>query len=312
LPLKWNAKLFYCCPSCGWRGHDPLPSGVDGVFACPAQSFGCQAIVQPTRVRVFCASLSDWLDNDVPLEWLADLLGVIRDTPQIDWLMLSKRIGNWGSRLSGAALCYRDSPDQTKRDLSRWIDDWVLSGNAPAHVWLGATVVTREEMLRDGPKLLAVPARVHFWSVEPMLGDLGEIPTELLPSWVICGGESGPRPLHPDWVRGLRDQCAAASVPFYFKQWGDHLPVPVYDAPAFAGGRAFNIPNGPATAAIITEPGGGPFRAGTRRALRPGDRVKIGTMLDEDTFALRIGKKQAGRLLDGREYTAFPQPSPMP
>src|SRR5690606_945826 len=92
----------------------------------------------------------------------------------------------------------------------------------PSNIWIGATIVNRQEMLRDAPKLRAIPTRVRFWSVEPMLEDLGRIDGWMLPELVIVGGESGPgaRLMHPDWARVLRDQCVSAGVPFFMKQMG--------------------------------------------------------------------------------------------
>ncbi|MEN8517801.1 phage Gp37/Gp68 family protein [Burkholderia sp. RS02] len=152
------------------------------------------------RQRVFCASLADVFDNEAPAAWRADLFELVGSTPNLDWLILTKRIGN---------------------ARSMWPADPL------PNVWLGATLVNRDEMLRDAPKLKATSARVTFWSVEPMLGELGDIPAELFPDWVICGGESGPgaRPMQPAWVRSLRDQCETAGVKFLFKQWGAWRPT---------------------------------------------------------------------------------------
>ena len=138
---------------------------------------------------------------------------------------------------------------EARADLLAWIEQW-LAGNPPPNVWLGATVVNQAEADRDIPKLLDVPARVRFLSMEPLLGpvDLTHIevfggdaeiyplkgttdcvdeegaPTADVPAldWVIVGGESGPnaRPMHPDWARSLRDQCEAAGVALFVKQMG--------------------------------------------------------------------------------------------
>jgi hypothetical protein len=90
-------------------------------------------------------------------------------------------------------------------------------------------------------------------------------------------------------------------------QWGEHLPVPVVDDPQFAGGRAFEHPRGGRISASIRERGpSGTFRAGVTRAMRPGDRNGHGLMLDRDTIAVRLGKKVAGRDLDGRTFDEFP------
>lgn len=194
------------------------------------------ALMHGRRRRVFCASLADVFDNAVPDAWRADLFNLIADTPHLDWLLLTKRIGNARAMLD--AFCESDG-----HKGERW-DGW-------PNVWLGATVVNQEEADRDIPKLLATPAAVRFLSIEPMLGpvdltrwlsrcDHGSRPGPggiggvmcaechghghgcMRLHWVIAGGESGPsaRPMHPDWARSLRDQCAAAGVPFFFKQMG--------------------------------------------------------------------------------------------
>lgn len=245
LPLKWNREPFCQCYACGWRGAMKNTEGRACVRVCPS----CDAPeIKPARRRVFCASLADWLDNEVPIEWLVDLLDLIRLTPHLDWLLLSKRIGNWHMRLTvahqhvvrsmgGGTAAQSNSPLWS---LGIWIQDW-LAGEAPANVWLGATVIDQAESDRDVPKLLHTPAQVRFLSIEPMLGEIdlrryffGHCPEHDFPGgfclqrhhsgvqhlhWVICGGESGPnaRPMHPKWVRSLHDQCAAAGVPFMLK-----------------------------------------------------------------------------------------------
>ena len=148
------------------------------------------------RQRVFCASLADVFDNAVPAEWRADLFALIAATPHLDWLLLTKRIGNVASMAP--------------------------AGGLPANVWLGATVVNQEEFDRDAHKLLAVPASVRFLSVEPMLGPIRGAPSIGAFDWVIVGGESGhgARTINPEWVASMADQCAWYSVPFFFKQWG--------------------------------------------------------------------------------------------
>lgn len=170
--------------------------------------------VHGRRRRVFCASLADVFDNEAPAEWRADLFRLIEATPHLDWMLLTKRIGNAGDMMFVAR-----------------------GGHLPLlrNVWLGATVVNQVEADRDIPKLLATPAAVRFLSIEPMLGpiDLTRIPIPrgtaeylggTLPriDWVVVGGESGPkaRPMHPEWARSLRDQCANTGVPFFMKQMG--------------------------------------------------------------------------------------------
>lgn len=117
------------------------------------------------------------------------------------------------------------------------------------NVWFGTSIANQEDADRFVPELLATPAAKRFVSCEPMLGPIhlrrirthggwydalagwrdvqqSRAPEGML-DWVICGGESGPnaRPMHPDWALALRDQCATAGVPYFFKQWGEHLPV---------------------------------------------------------------------------------------
>ena len=101
-----------------------------------------------------------------------------------------------------------------------------MPGEPPENIWLGTTVENQEQAIRI-PQLLDIPAKVRFLSCEPLLGPLAIGDWLSAISWVICGGESGPgaRPMHPAWARGLRDQCQAANVPFFFKQWGDWLAV---------------------------------------------------------------------------------------
>ncbi len=152
------------------------------------------------RPRVFCASLADVFDNHKSIEdsWRKELWKLIKDTPDLDWLLLTKR------------------PQNIVRYLP---DDW---GDGYPNVWLGVSTENREEMLRRGKVLATIPAAGTFWSAEPLIGDLGVIPADIMPTWVIAGGESGPefRKSDPDWFRSIRDQCANADVPFLFKQWG--------------------------------------------------------------------------------------------
>jgi protein gp37 len=244
--------------------------------------------VHGRRQRVFCASLADLFDNEVPASWRADLLMLIRATPHLDWILLTKRIGN-------VMRLLREAEDLLRaEDLDGWdwLHDWT-SGSPPANVWLGATIVNQDEADRDIPKLLATPARVRFLSMEPLLGPVsldcfpvyGEDEKPLL-HWVIVGGESGPgaRPMHPAWARSLRDQCAAAGVPFMFKQWGEwapHPPTPGFDE-------------------------GGALRKGLVQYLQGDGREPDGHFRRGDAAVHRIGKKAAGRLLDGRTHDEFP------
>ncbi len=230
---------------------------------------------------VFCASMADVFDNEVPAEWRARLWDLVRETPALRWIFVTKRIGN------AAKMLPADWPD------------------AFGHCGLMSTIVNQDEADRDIPKLLATPAAWRGLSMEPLLGpvDLTHLdkPTgdmyagftrpDLSPlrkprfasrlDWIIVGGESGPgaRPMHPDWARSLRDQCAAAGVPFHFKQWGAWAPT----AYATLEGDTCVWPDG------STGPGGANEKGGAGREM------------------IRVGKKAAGRLLDGVEHNGMPE-----
>lgn len=268
------------------------------------------------RRRVFCASLADWLDNEVPIEWLVDLLDLIRRTPNLDWLLLTKRIGNWKLRLSAAADYAEDETSDRAEELFQWIDDWANCSLPPTNVWFGATVVNQDEADRDIPKLLQTPARVRFLSCEPLLGPLDlsriKIPAAHSPpffghslhefrgfsgclNWIIAGGESGSgaRPMHPDWIRSLRDQCQAAGVPFFFKQWGEW--------------EVHSIENGHFDCCMARNAAHWVFPDGHQQ--KPSS-IREGWEGGEPYAMVRVGKKRAGRLLDGRTWDQFPEVCP--
>jgi protein gp37 len=160
-----------------------------------------KAAAAGTRTKVFCASLADVFDAEVNPAWRADLWDTIRATPNLDWLLLTKRPENIRGMLP---VGYAESCD---------------------NVWLGTSVESQDYLWR-AETIATLPAAVHFLSVEPMLApvDLRELFARYghLRWWIICGGESGPgaRPMEVAWVRDLRDQCLEAGIPFHFKQWG--------------------------------------------------------------------------------------------
>jgi protein gp37 len=253
------------------------------------------------RPRIFSASLADWLDDEVPIEWLAEFLALIHATPHLDWLLLSKRPQNWSPRLH-LALTYLEGGQilpgtAPQTEVGHWLHQW-LAGTPPHNVWIGTTAGDQIRAAKRIPPLLDIPARIRFLSCEPLLGPIdlrriddddgnsldaltGDVgvegrgrtgPSDKRVHWVIAGGESDPskatkaRPMHPDWPRSLRDQCHATGVPFFFKQWGEWMPS-------------------------------GPPKAK--------DKPKDFISLNNATFR-RIGKAKSGRLLDGVEHSAFP------
>jgi protein gp37 len=159
------------------------------------------------RPRVFCASLADWLDDEVPREWQTDLLRLIEATPNLDWLLLSKRPQNWEGVMTNALL---DGVDM--------VHEWV-NGRPPANVWVGTSAEDQARWDERMPLLMRIPARVRFVSAEPLVGriHMGEI----RPDWLIVGGESGlgARPMEHEWAEHLCDQCDDRTA-FHFKQWG--------------------------------------------------------------------------------------------
>lgn len=163
------------------------------------------------RRRVFVQSMSDLFDVEVPIEWFAEAWATIEACDRLHIQVVTKRVSVVEKRLAAIGK-------------TSW----------PQHAGLIITVVNQEEADRDIPRLLALKAKLGIlWvglSIEPLLGPIVLRPEWLDDlDWVIVGGESGPkaRPMHPDWVISLRDQCAAADVPFLFKQWGEYLPVHV-------------------------------------------------------------------------------------
>jgi protein gp37 len=224
------------------------------------------AAASGVTLRVFCASLADWADNAVDDAWRADLAAEITATPNLQWLMLTKRIGI------------------ARRALERMFPDGV-----PANVALGVTIANQEEADRDMPKALSVKAglgiRRLFLSCEPLLGPLDLTKWLAVPGaidLVIAGGESGTeaRPMHPDWPWIVQGDCEDAGVPFHFKQWGEWKPW----APSDRGRvRHVSLRDG----ASGDEPG----RIDGERNLRADTRP-----------VSRAGTVTAGRTLRGKEH----------
>jgi protein gp37 len=240
--------------------------------------------------RVFVNSMGDLFHESVPDAWIDRVFAAMALCPQHTFLVLTKRSARMRAYIDAAAHGERDQ--------------WPL-----ANVWLGVSAEDQQRADERIPDLLATPAAKRFVSCEPLLGPISlrwlaafpeNAPTTAMKpgaagtneldglrrlDWIIAGGESGPgaRPLHPDWARGLRDQCVAARVPFFFKQWGEWLPVVI--APD-------------ESAAIYDD-------TVARGSIRRIDRHPDVTAKAGQAFA-RVGKSRAGRLLDGREWNEAP------
>lgn len=180
------------------------------------QAWNREAAREKVRPRVF-PSMCDPFDWEVPVEWLADYLRLIYETPHLDWLLLTKRPHKWESRM--AQVC--DSLNvEWPREVKQWIVDW-RDGVMPANVWMGTSVEDQRRAVGRIPELLAIPARVRFLSVEPLLEEVELGILEGI-NWVIVGGESGPkaRECAVEWVRAVARLCCSYGVPCFVKQLG--------------------------------------------------------------------------------------------
>lgn len=169
--------------------------------------------------RVFVNSMSDLFHDAVPDSFIAEVFAVMAKTPRHTYQLLTKRHGRMRALLNRAS--FRDN-------LAAVAPLWPLP-----NVWLGVSVENQQWARIRIPALLDTPAEVRWISAEPLLGPINlDLASELAMvdgglDWIVTGGESGPgaRPMHPDWARSLRDQCANASKPFFFKQWGAWAPT---------------------------------------------------------------------------------------
>lgn len=198
------------------------------------------------REKVFGPSLADPFDAEVADDWRSDYLGVIEATPWLDYILLTKRPQVAAKFFAGRKV--------------------------PANLWPGITAENQKMLELRAPVICSIAAQVHVLSAEPLLGALAAGPFlgtgRHSLGWVIAGGESGPkaRPSHPDSFRSLRDQCLAAGVPFFLKQWGEWRgDAPTEDKPM------------------------------ARRHDWKGGQVSV-----------RVGKKAAGAQLDGRVWREVP------
>lgn len=223
--------------------------------------------------KIFVCSMGDLFHEDVPFPWINEVFSVIQRCTHHRFMVLTKR------------------PERMRNYISKVLQvrGWPESDIPFPNVWMGITAETQRRADERIPVLLEIPAARRFVSVEPMLG-----PVDLSQwlgrsgglDWVICGGETGPgaRPVHPDWVRSLRDQCQIAGVPFFFKSWGEwreaNMDLPV---------------------------------RGTKFGCFMGDTFvpDYGNIFPqrypEHINMARIGKSNAGRILDGRTWDEEPE-----
>lgn len=256
---------------------------------------------------VFVNSLSDLFHQDVPDEFIAEVFAVMAMSPQHTFQILTKRPARMRALLASFELVVIDAM------LRRGAD--VFAPIPLSNVWLGVSVEDQAAADQRIPQLLETPAAVRFLSCEPLLGPV-DLETHLrnrvtasgiegVPGidrfhveppgihWVIVGGESGPdaRPMHPTWARSLRAQCEPAGVAFFFKQWGEWAPVagPNRESDLIACVSGYSYP--------LTQPHHHPCT--------PGVPDSGGT--PSEAVMRRVGKKAAGRELDGRTWDDMPK-----
>lgn len=239
--------------------------------------------------RIFVNSMSDLFHDDVPDSFIARVFAVMARTPQHTYQILTKRHGRMRSLLNQPKFA---ELVQDLTDPTGLMSVWPLP-----NLWLGVSVESQQWADIRIPALLDTPAAVRWLSMEPLLGPVdlhycagvdaiekdwvggpsgGSGAPHPFIDWVVVGGESGPgaRPMHADWARSLRDQCTAAGVPFFFKQWGEWAPN---------GWRGIGNTN-------------------------PRERL-VGEPVDDlghREVIERMGKKRAGRELDGRTWDEYP------
>lgn len=267
----------------------------DKYFNLPLQ-WDRKAAKNKTRYKVFCASMADVFDEKVPWQWKVKLFNMIRKTNNLDWLILTKRPHNAKAFFNSFQIHSYEKESFYRK------------------IWLGVSIENQKAAEERIPVLLQIPAAKRFLSMEPLLGDVdlenicedfgddlgdGAIYLNALTGerymqdgiekeqnsysridWVIVGGESGrnARPMNPDWVRSLRDQCVEAEVPFFFKQWGEWVAV---NFTFWGTGVQVN--------------------SNLKKHCFPFSEDE-----NHGTFVAKVGRGKAGRILDGREWNEFP------
>ena len=304
--------------------------GPNGPVWNGAVRFNEEWLFQPLRWRrrrmIFACAHGDLFEAAVPDEWIDRVFAVMALAREHTFQVLTKRPDRARSYINGAlervdnqvGRTFRDAPlsKDVRWSMHRRESSWLpLVPVWPLpNVWLGVSAENQAFANERIPILLDTPARVRFLSAEPLLGEIdlrrlhipgpperwldalsgchtgwardGRLPPvtgEL--DWVIVGGESGPhaRPMHPDWARSLRDQCALVT-PFFFKQWGEFVP---------------ESQNPAALSELTAETALYVDATGDTRPAARGAR-------NGATTVQRLGKKRAGRHLDGRTHDELP------
>lgn len=290
-----------------------------------------KALTQPLKRKkpttYFVNSMGDLFHENVKPDWLIKAIAVMALCPQHTFQILTKRSEIMRSAMAAIDQSFKGESGIEWLKIQRAAVE--ITGDPCAagvvedrpwplpNVWLGVSAEDQTRADERIPDLLATPAAVRFVSAEPLLGPINlelaqcncpwpadairtrhlmSCPADRRPhrkwslDWVIVGGESGPgaRPMHPNWARSIRDQCVAAQVPFFFKQWGESKPGSdlKYDDTTFCMDHAGRVVQAPAL----------------EQDFPPGASSR-----DKWVWMRRVGKKAAGRLLDGIEHNGYPK-----
>lgn len=230
-----------------------------------------EVLEEPLRWKkpsmIFVCSMADLFHHDVPAAFILKMLDVMASRPQHTFQILTKRPER-------AVALVRLAREEWQGHLKR-------QDLFPDNVWFGVTCENQKLLDKRLPILMQIPAKVRWLSVEPMLGPI-RLPENCGVDWIVVGGESGPnaRPMNPAWARSLRDQCRNQAIPYFFKQFGEWVDEfhPAQDRSKQEESDAF--------VEIVEYPDGKDYKG---------------------VYMYRVGKKAAGRLLDGREHNEYPE-----
>lgn len=323
-PVTGCAKVSQGCKNCyalrDWARMSANPKTV--YYGRQFSDVQChpERLDQPLRWSkprlIFVNSMSDLFHEAVPDEFIRAVFGVMALAPHHTFQVLTKRPERMLSfmRMVEGSSIYRHEDPMFSSITARFKNGYPEQSWPLKNVWLGVSVENQAAADERIPLLIQTPAAVRWISAEPLLGPIDLRRSTGYPwiggkfadgrkfdgllDWVVVGGESGcnARPMHPNWARSLRDQCKAADVPFLFKQWGEWAPR---SGELTGGGTNFSDldPECKKWPDIIRL---GEHGLNTRISENCTDDA------GEEVFVQRVGKKLAGRLLNGHSHDGYP------